>query len=439
MTIMHRKAAFRGHPLHVDGLRPGLARNDAVPGMVEVLAKINEVHRNFEAFKSKNDEQIAALKAGRDDVVRREEVDRINEAVSRASNELKDMAQQVAAVRTAPTDKPGQTVEAAAHARAFNGFIRKGVDNGLNDLAVKAALSTDSDPDGGYVVPEELDATIARVMEKTSAMRRLSTVQSVGAATYKKIINLGGAGSGWVGEKQARPQTNTPQLAEIVIPTMEVYAMPAATQATLDDARTDIEKWLSGELGLAFVAQEADAFIQGNGVVKPRGFLSYNFAASSAASPSAWEKIGFTKTGANGAFAADPNGGDALLDLIYSLKAEYRAEAAFIMNSASTNRLRKLKDSDGNYLWQPRLAEGEPDRLLGYRVETDDYMPDFATDAYPIAFGDFKRGYLITDRFGIRLVRDPYTNKPYVMFYTTKRVGGGVVDFHAIKCLKASA
>jgi len=426
------------------GVKPGLFRADAQPSMADVAASINAINTAFAAFKAKNDETLAELKRGRDDVVNREHVDRINADITRLEKGMQDLALTAAAARTAGTGGETLTPEARAHSDAFFRMIRRshhdnGAANGLRDLSIKAALSVDSDPDGGYVVPETLETGINRVVARNNVFRTLARVVSINAPIYKRVHNLGGASSGWVGEKAARPQTNTPTLAEQTYPTMELYAMPAATQQLLDDSRVDINGWLSEEVGIQFAEQEGSALITGDGVNKPRGFLSYSFAASSAASPSAWEKIGFTKTGVNGGYAATPDGGDALIDLVYSLKAGYRAGASWLMNDASLAKTRKLKDSDGNYLWQPSLQLGEPSSLLGYACSTDDSMPDFATDAYPVAFGDYNRGYLVIDRTGTRVLVDPYSNKPYVLFYTTKRVGGGVADFQAIKVLKASA
>jgi HK97 family phage major capsid protein len=220
---------------------------------------------------------------------------------------------------------------------------------------------------------------------------------------------------------------------------MEQYAMPAATQTMLDDAFFDVEAWLAEEVSIEFLEMEGDAFVNGDGVNKPRGFLAYSFAASTPSSPSVWGKIGYTPSGASGAFAADPAGGDALIDLVHSLKPGYRANATWLMNDATAAKARKLKDSQGHYQWQQSLVVGAPSQLLGYGVEFDDGMPDFGANTYPIAFGDFNRGYNIIDRMGTRVLRDPYSVKPYILFYTTRRVGGGVRDFNAIKVLKASA
>jgi HK97 family phage major capsid protein len=208
--------------------------------------------------------------------------------------------------------------------------------------------------------------------------------------------------------------------------------MPAASQTLLDDSIVNIDEWLAEEVRLAFAEQEGTAFVTGDGTNKPKGFLKYTTVANASW---AWEKIGYITTGKSAGFAeTDP--ADKLLDLIYAAKAPYRANGTFLMNRSTVAAVRKLKDGQGNYLWQPSNAPGEAASLMGYPVAESEDMPDIAADAFAIAFGDFARGYLIVDRAGIRVLRDPYSSKPYVLFYTTKRVGGGVQDFDAIKLLK---
>jgi HK97 family phage major capsid protein len=213
---------------------------------------------------------------------------------------------------------------------------------------------------------------------------------------------------------------------------MELYAMPAATPQLLDDAAVNIDEWIADEVRVAFAEQEGQAFVTGDGTNKPRGFLDYDQVADASW---AWGKIGVISTGADGAFPAS-NPTDKLIDLAYSVKSAYRANAHFVMNRATEAVIRKFKDADGNYIWQPAVRPGETPTLLGHPVAESEDMPDIAEDATAIAFGDFRRGYLIVDRVGIRILRDPYSSKPYVLFYTTKRVGGGVQDFNAIKLLK---
>ena len=392
---------------------------------------LETLQRTFAEFKDKNDERLKGVEKKFDDVVAREQVDRINADLTRLQGVIEDHNRRMASLSVA--EGAGViTPEAAEHRKAFARFIRKGVDADLRDMEIKAALRTDSDPDGGYVTPVELDQQITRVQGLYSSMRRLARVVPVGSATFKRLHNMGGATSGWVGETDARTETNTPVLKEQAYPTMELFANPATTQGILDDASVNIEAWLAEEVGIAFDEMEGAAFVSGNGVARPRGFLSYTAVANASY---AWEKIGYVASGAAADFASS-NPSDQFIDLIHALKPGYRQNATFLMNDLTLSKIRKFKTTTGEYLWQPSLQAGAPSQLLGYRVETDDSMPDVAANALSVAFADFRRGYIITDRMGVRVLRDPFSAKPYVMFYTTKRVGGGVQDFAAIKLMK---
>lgn len=400
---------------------------------------VTELNKAFAAFKTEHQEELKGIKAKFADVVQAEKVERINTEIGKLQTALDDTNAQLAAARLGGAgDGPAVSTEARDHARAFNQFFRRGTEEGLRELEMKAALRTDSDPDGGYVVPDQMEQTIDRVLGTVSAMRSIASVMSVSAASYKKLVNRGGAGAGWVGERQARPETATPTLAELSFPAMEIYANPAATQTLLDDARVDIAAWLAEEVSTAFAEAEGAAFISGDGVNQPRGLLSYDTVANASQS---WGNIGYTASGVAAALTdSSHNGVDALIDLIYSINQGYRQNARFLMNKSLQATVRKLKSkTEELYLWQPPVQAGQPATLLGYPITDDDNMPDVAAGAFPVAFGDFRRGYLIVDRFGVRVLRDPYTNKPYVHFYTTKRVGGGVQNFEAIKLLKIAA
>ena len=402
-------------------------------------AIVTELNKAFAAFKTEHQEELKGIKAKFADVVQAEKVERINTEIGKLQTALDDTNAQLAAARLGGAgDGPAVSTEARDHARAFNQFFRRGTEEGLRELEMKAALRTDSDPDGGYVVPDQMEQTIDRVLGSVSAMRSIASVMSVSAGSYKKLVNQGGAGAGWVGERQARPETATPTLAELSFPAMEIYANPAATQTLLDDARVDIAAWLAEEVSTAFAEAEGAAFISGDGVNQPRGLLSYDTVANASQS---WGNIGYTASGVAAALTdSSHNGVDALIDLIYSIKQGYRQNARFLMNKSLQATVRKLKSkTEELYLWQPPVQAGQPATLLGYPITDDDNMPDVAAGAFPVAFGDFRRGYLIVDRFGVRVLRDPYTNKPYVHFYTTKRVGGGVQNFEAIKLLKIAA
>lgn len=398
-----------------------------------------ELQRTFEAFKSEREDEVKAIRAGMADVVKSEKVDRINAEITKLQIALDDVNAALAAVKIGGAGGGTEvSAEARDHARAFGQFFRRGVDAGLRDLEVKAALRTDSDPDGGYITPEQWEASIDRVLGVTSAMRGLSRVLSISAPTYKKLVNQGGATSGWVGERQARTETNTPRLVELVFNAMELYANPAATQTLLDDARVDVAQWLADEVAIEFAEEEGAAFISGDGVNKPRGILSYDTVADTSYT---WGKIGFNVSGVAAALSdSTHNGADALIDVSESLKQGYRSGATWLMNRKTQAAIRKLKSkTEELYLWQPSVQAGQPATLLGYPIVTDDNMPDIGAGTFPAAFGNFQRGYLIVDRAGVRVLRDPFTNKPYVHFYTTKRVGGGVQSFEAIKLLKIAA
>jgi HK97 family phage major capsid protein len=294
------------------------------------------------------------------------------------------------------------------------------------------AMSISSNPDGGYLVPQETEAEIGRLLSKASPMRQIADVRQVSSSIYKKPFATAGAAAGWVGETAARPQTNSPTLAELQFPAMELYAMPAATQALLDDSAVNLDEWIAREVETVFAEQESEAFITGNGTNKPKGFMDYTKVANSAWT---WGNTGYIATGVAGGFAAS-NPSDKLVDVIYSVRAGYRQNGRWVLNRSTQAAIRKFKDAQGNYLWQPAATADGNASLLSFPVVESEYMPDIATDAHAIAFGDFKRGYLIVDRVGVRMLRDPYSTKPYVLFYTTKRVGGGIQDFDAIKTLK---
>lgn len=317
----------------------------------------------------------------------------------------------------------------AEYKQAFRTYLRK------DDKTISAdeakALSVGSDPDGGYVVDADTSGRVVRKVFETSEMRQYASVQVISTDALEGLHDLDEAGFGWVGETGSRTETTTPQLDKWRIPVHEMYAEPRATQKLLDDAAIDVESWLAGKVADKFTRSENTAFVSGTGVDRPRGFTTYGAGTTL---PGTIEQFA---TGSNGAFAADPDGGDKLVDMIYGMKAPYRRNAVFAMNRTTLGAVRLLKDSNGTMLWQPSLAAGQPSTLLGYPVASFEDMADYTTtDALAIAFADFSEGYQIVDRMGIRVLRDPYTAKPYVKFYTTARVGGDVLNFEAIKLLK---
>ena len=403
---------------------------------LELKETIQALGKAFDAFKAENDARLKEIeKKGAADPLLTEKVDKINADIAQISALKKQLDTLETAVAQGQFPGGGKNEldrVKAQHKDAFAKFFRKGAEGGLRDLEIQAGLSTLSDPDGGFLVPEDYEQAIDRVALSVSAMRRLATVRTIGTDTYKKLVNQGGASAGWVGEKGARAETNTPTLTEIAINTKELYAMPATTQTLLDDSRVDIVGWLADEVSIQFSEQESEAFIHGNGVEQPKGIAAYAMAANSSY---VWGKVGFITSG-NASLVNDL---DKLIDLQHALKPVYRNGAAWLMNDATLATIRKMKDGDGNYIWVPGLKDGAPDTLLGKPVEIDDNVDDIGNGKYPIFFANFKRAYLIIDRQGVRVLRDPYTSKPYVLFYTTKRVGGGIVMYEAIKALKVSA
>jgi HK97 family phage major capsid protein len=397
-----------------------------------VGAAFEEFMRAFEAYKDTNDERLSELeRRSSSDPLIDDKLARLD----RALDETKRVADRLAVKAQRPHLVGGEIETAAVreHRRAFDDYVRKGETANLSRLEAKAlAVTTNSGADGGYLVPPETERAVISALKDISPIRSIASVRQVSGSVFKKPFATSGFATGWVAETAARTQTNTPALAELAFPTMELYAMPAATATLLDDNAVNIDEWIAEEVRDTFAQQEGTAFVSGDGTNKPKGFLDYTKVADGSWS---WGNIGFIKTGVDGGFPAT-NPADKLIDLIYTLKSGYRAGGTFVFNRGTQAAIRKMKDEDGNYVWQPASAAGEPSLLMGYPVVESEDMPAIATDSFSVAFGDFRRGYLIVDRVGIRVLRDPYSSKPYVLFYTTKRVGGGVQDFNAIKLLK---
>ena len=402
---------------------------NTTPTSLEVVEAFDDFMQAFESFKQANDERLAQLENRLTaDVVTTDKVERINAALDEQKRALDRLVLGGRRPQLEGKSASGSNREAKA---AFESYVRTGEARRLRALEEKS-LSAGSGPDGGYLVPRQTEVEIGRRLAAISPIRSIAGVRQVSTATYRKPFSTVGASVGWVGETAARPETDGPTLAELSFPTMELYAMPAATQTLLDDVAINIDEWLADEVQTAFAEQEGAAFVNGNGTTQPRGFLSYTKVADASW---AWDNIGYLATGVAGGFAAsDP--ADDLVDLIYAVKAGYRQNSSFVMNRKTQGSVRKLKDADGNYIWQPSLTPENRATLLGFPLVEAEDMPDIGSDSYSIAFGDFGRGYLVVDRLGVRILRDPYSAKPYVLFYTTKRVGGGVQDFAAIKLLK---
>jgi len=405
-------------------------------GGQDVTDAVDRLMTTFEDFKATNDARLDEIERHCGvDTITEEKLARIDAALDAQQRHLerltlKSARPALSAAGGTCCDGGSAELEKKAH---FEAYVRHG-QNPASGLSTKA-LSSTTGADGGYLVPAETETSVLRALGNVSPIRAIAGNRQVTGSVYKKPFSVSGPGTGWVAETDPRTETTSPTLAELNFPTLELYAMPAASASLLDDAAVDIDAWLAEEVRDAFAEQESAAFINGNGTTQPKGLLSYPVVAQSAWSHG---NIGSVVTGADGGFAASAPG-DALIDLVYSVRAGYRANAHWLMNRKTQAEIRKLKDDDGHHIWQPSSRPGEPATLLSFPIAEAEDMPDIATGAHAIAFGDFQRGYLVVDRVGLSVLRDPYSSKPYVLFYTTKRVGGGVQDFDAIKVLTFAA
>jgi len=385
---------------------------------LDVKATVEALNKAFAEFKTEHTKQLDDMKKGHSDSLQALKVDAINAHITELQTAVDQATTKMAAMEMGAAGT--RPVKDREYTDAFQAHMRKG--------EVQASLNKGSATDGGYTAPVEWDRTITNKLVIISPMRDLCTVQSVGGAGYSKLINLRGTGSGWVGETDQRPETNTPKFAQQVYGWGELYANPSATQGMLDDSEMNLEQWLAGEVDTEFAYQENKAFVSGDGTNKPRGLLTY---AAGGTNLHPLGGIAVTPSGAVGGIT-----GDAIMDLVYSLPSAFTNTARMALNRNTQLKVRKLKDGEGNYLWQPTLVAGQPATLAGYGLGEIPDMPDVATNALSIAFGDFKRAYKILDRVGVRVLRDPFTNKPYISFYTTKRVGGGLENPECMKFMK---
>jgi HK97 family phage major capsid protein len=389
----------------------------------DIAALFADFSRAFEEFKATNDQRLGELeKRGSADGLLEGKLDRLN-AVLDGQKAAMDRA---LADRNRPVLDGKGALPDGEYKEAFSAYVKRGEEK---------ALSSGVNADGGFVVPGETEAEITRLMSAVSPIRSIAGVRQVSGSVYKRPISVTGPAVGWVGETAARPTTASQTLAELSYPTMELYAMPAATSAFLDDAAVDVGQWIADEVNAAFAAQETTAFVTGDGVNKPKGFLTATTVPEAGWS---WGNLGYVATGAAGALPG-ANASDVLIDLVYALKAGYRQNASWLMNRKVQGTVRKLKDADGNYLWQPAASADGRAKFMGFDLVEAEDMPNIAANSMSVAFGDFRRGYLIVDRQGVSVLRDPFSSKPYVLFYTTKRVGGGIADYDAIKLLKFAA
>ena len=402
-----------------------------------------EIGRAFEAYKEANDQRLNEIeRKGSADPLTEIKVKRLNDRIDHwetvmnrsPRGEIKSddaEAAKLFAVERKNHFRGDLDVNSyRQYKSALGNYLRKNnAGNGMDEIK---ALSVGSDPDGGYAVHPDMSGRIASLILETSPLRQVANVVTIGTDALEGVNDLSEATSGWVGETESRSETTSPKIGEWRIPVFEQYAEPRATQKLLDDAMFNVDEYLSGKIAERLSRMENAAFINGNGSKKPRGILTYAAGTPSSSSFSVIEQL---PSGAAGAFAAS-NPGDALINLVYGLKAPYRENAVFMMRRSTLSEVRKLKDGQGNYLWQPDFQMKQGGTLLGFNVVEAEDMPAMAANSLSIAFGDFSTGYQIVDRQGIRILRDSFTAKPYVKFYTTKRVGGDVVNFEAIKLMK---
>jgi HK97 family phage major capsid protein len=423
-----------------------------------VTALFAEQAKTFEAFKATNDAlEKEVKKLGSADVITEEKLGKIGQKLDELGDAIK-LSQKHAEEIEAKFNRGGlggggsgdAEIKAAAdfsaltgHAvtvddfrdykKGFDTYIRRGPDGRAPELK---ALSVGSDPDGGYLVTPDVSGRMVAKIYESSPIRQVASVVSIGTDSLEGPVDNGEAGAGWVGEKATRAETTTPQLGKWIIPVNEVYAEPRATQKVLDDAMIDLEAWLANKVSEKIARVENAAFVAGDGQLKPKGLFSYAFAATTdKAGTRPWGTFEFVGTGTSGAFASTAPA-DAIYDLVYRLKAGYRNNARFMMTRATVGAIRKFKDTTGQYLWQPALTAGQPQTILGYEVVEGEDVPEIVANSYSIAFGDFAETYQIVDRVGVSVLRDPFTLKGWVKFYTRRRTGGGAVNFESMKFLK---
>lgn len=392
----------------------------------EITERVASLGHAWEQFKQVNDARLSEIeRKGHADPLYDEHLYTINSSLDNYKKRL-DLIETAYSRPAAGADMDCKAMETGEYGKAFRSYLRKGMDAGLEAFQAKA-LSVGSDSDGGYLVTTAMSSRIVQAVFETSPMRQLASIESISTDALDLIDDHSSAVAGWTTETGAVSETGSPTLAKRNIPTHELYAQPKATQKLVDDSAIDIEAWLSAKIADIFARMQNTAFISGNGVGQPRGILTY-------AAGTSWGQIQQVNSGTNGQVTSD-----ALINLFYALKDAYARRASFLMNRSVVQQVRLLKQATTNqYMWQPGLAAGAPDTLMGVPVHMASDMPTASTGSLSVAVGDFKSAYQIVDRLGIRILRDPYTEKPFVKFYATARVGGDVVNSEAIKLMKLS-
>lgn len=425
------KTAVEGINKAWDEQKAALAEHDAEikkfgAALPETEAKLAAMDKTIAALQETTDNAVLAMK-------------RQQRVVTDANGETVDLDQKakgwaLEAKSSAGLDiKEWDAKQMDEYSAAYKKLLRANFDKDRLSDVERKTLSVGQDSAGGYYVYPDLSGRVVSKVFETSPMRAYAQTQVISTDALEGYYDNDEVGFGWVAELESRPVTSTPSSGKWRIPVHEMYAMPEASQTVLDDAIVNLEAWLDGKIADKFARAENAAFVSGTGVDRPRGFLTYPDGTDLTNS------IERFTTGVDGAFAAAPNGGDALINALYGLKAQYRANATWFMNRTTAALTRKLKDSDGAYLWSPGIAAGQPASLLGYPVASFEDMPDPATDSLSIAVGDMRSAYQIVDRVGIRMLRDPFTSKPKILFYATKRTGGAMLNGEAIKIIEFTA
>jgi HK97 family phage major capsid protein len=399
--------------------------------LLEVKNATESLARTFEAFKENNDVRMEKLETKRGDVLLDEKLDRINADINRLQDKMTGFS---TALRRPASSKEAYLPEANEHKQAFLRYVTKGVEGNLGQLESKA-MSVISDPDGGYAVPSELSERIVSRQFDTTPMRQLATVMVVNSDAVEMLRDTNDAEAQWLGEMDSRGDTEPGQFGRVRISVFELHAQPKATQKLLDDAHLNVEDWLTAKIAARFSRRENAAFVNGDGVTMPRGFATYPTAATGD-DARAWGTFEHVPTGTSGAFAAS-NPADAIISLMNKLRAGYLPKASWLMPRAVADAIRKFKENTTNaYIWQPGLQAGQPAALLGYPVYLGEDMPAVSANSLSLAFGNFAEAYTIVDRIGLRILRDPFTAAPFVKFRCSKRVGGDVTNFEAVKLMK---
>jgi HK97 family phage major capsid protein len=413
---------------------------------VAINETIDKLGRAFEEFKSANDVAILEAKKGSVTPEQKAKLDKIDAELDKLG-EIKTRLEEVELKAARPSGKEmadGETQAQREYREAFVSWMRNPADHerqakvsqaakGLETRAAATVTSTGSA--GGFALPEQIERTIARLSRDISPIRQIATVRTVGTPDYKELFDINGAATEWVGESGTRSQTNTPDLAEVAPTFGMLSARPRASEESLDDLFFDVESWLQLSVAEAFAAAEGAAFVSGNGTNRPTGFLAGPAPLATADASRAFGTLQYLP---GGQAAAMPTSADVFLDMIYALRARYRNNARWVTSKAILSTLRKYKDTTNAYLWQPSLVAGQPDSFMGYQIAEAEDMPAVGANAFPLAFGDFREGYLIADRVSLRVTRDDITVPGFVQWYIRKRLGGRLRNTEAIKLLKIS-